>query len=691
MAGLKVIEILITYIDFILNGGTANVPISNSMSTIINVTLILDQKNLLFERLWDGLEYNEDSVYRDIFLHELGAVIIEEKVQEIPPAIMQQLVIHLVDEHLWKELELCILNVNIECLDIQQALPLCRQYSMHSALISIWNRGMLDFVSPLQELLPRLKIALDTNQVDYARDLGNKLLVYISCCFAGHAYPQGELVESMVDNVRNQVFQTICVQHSINADEDEGIHPYLRILLRFDTKEFLNVLAMAFNAKRFTPQVKQRFADILLLVIFPNCSLAAHEIGWVFTFLCKQASSESSRRIKIDPAVYEKVINLLVSERNSIGHEERQQALLDLIIADNFQNIKPEQLLSLAKKAGFFHVCREIYEKLEDYNQVLQCYLLDPHRKHDVFAYLERFPEKEVLEPFVMEHFDALLQVDSEKSGSFFGRFYPDSVKTLIDKMPRQRLYYFLKGASPNVEFGSSLVTLFMQLQCEYSSESEVLNYVRAHKNLQLEPALKVSTEYNLHRVSALLLERQGNFQEAYDILFSRLRDNMQKEENVEDATEELISLIHRGSYVLEPKATWLPLLQCLSTLNSRELLRRVLGSADLNLATELHLLLQHNAGTLGDYRDLVTGLFDKCTYEYATLKSVSKSVYSDLHDQLAKTLNSSKRGISGPEICSLCRHSFKTKLLLFGCGHGYHSECAESVDVKCNLCTSSQ
>lgn len=38
------------------------------------------------------------------------------------------------------------------------------------------------------------------------------------------------------------------------------------------------------------------------------------------------------------------------------------------------------------------------------------------------------------------------------------------------------------------------------------------------------------------------------------------------------------------------------------------ELLKRVLGSADLNLATELHLLLQNNTGTLGDYRDLITG-----------------------------------------------------------------------------------
>lgn len=55
-----------------------------------------------------------------------------------------------------------------------------------------------------------------------------------------------------------------------------------RILLRFDTKEFLNVLAMAFNAKRFTPQVKQRFADILLLVIFPNCSLAVNTEEFFF-------------------------------------------------------------------------------------------------------------------------------------------------------------------------------------------------------------------------------------------------------------------------------------------------------------------------------------------------------------------------------------------------------------------------
>ena len=64
----------------------------------------------------------------------------------------------------FQELELCILNVSIECLDIQQVLQLSRQNSMHSALISVWNRALMDYTSPLQELLPKLRVALDTGE-----------------------------------------------------------------------------------------------------------------------------------------------------------------------------------------------------------------------------------------------------------------------------------------------------------------------------------------------------------------------------------------------------------------------------------------------------------------------------------------------------------------------------------------------
>lgn len=65
-------------------------------------------------------------------------------------------------------------------------------------------------------------------RTDYARDLGNKLLVYISCCFAGRGYPMGDIEEGLVETVRSQVFQCLCNQHSINAEDDEEIYPYLR-------------------------------------------------------------------------------------------------------------------------------------------------------------------------------------------------------------------------------------------------------------------------------------------------------------------------------------------------------------------------------------------------------------------------------------------------------------------------------
>lgn len=60
----------------------------------------------MYERTWEGIEYNRDTVYRDIFLQELGTAIIDSKLRDIPPAIMQQLVMHLADMQLWKVIEI---------------------------------------------------------------------------------------------------------------------------------------------------------------------------------------------------------------------------------------------------------------------------------------------------------------------------------------------------------------------------------------------------------------------------------------------------------------------------------------------------------------------------------------------------------------------------------------------------------
>ena len=66
--------------------------------------------------------------------------------------------------------------------------------------------------------------ALSTDQIR----LGNKLLVYLSCCLAGRAYPFGDIPADQVSTVKYQVFSCLTSIHSKNATETESSYPYLR-------------------------------------------------------------------------------------------------------------------------------------------------------------------------------------------------------------------------------------------------------------------------------------------------------------------------------------------------------------------------------------------------------------------------------------------------------------------------------
>ena len=98
--------------------------------------------------------------------------------------------------------------------------------------------------------------------------LGNKLLVYISCCLAGRAYPYGDIANEQVARVKHEVQACLETLHSKKAKDDELAYPHLRTLLSFDTQGLLNVLSMAFEEPEFNTDLgrlhKQRLVKILL-------------------------------------------------------------------------------------------------------------------------------------------------------------------------------------------------------------------------------------------------------------------------------------------------------------------------------------------------------------------------------------------------------------------------------------------
>ena len=93
-------------------------------------------------------------------------------------------------------------------------MNVCWQHGLYDAIIYVYNNGMMDYVTPAEELLSVLMNAMSSSSNGYSSPdpgvitkhltsnqikLGNKLLVYVSCCLAGRAYPYGDIQVTIKD------------------------------------------------------------------------------------------------------------------------------------------------------------------------------------------------------------------------------------------------------------------------------------------------------------------------------------------------------------------------------------------------------------------------------------------------------------------------------------------------------------
>lgn len=124
--------------------------------------------------------------------------------------------------------------------------------------------------------------------------LGNKVLVYISCCLAGRAYPLGDIPCDNVARVRTDVLHCLTALHTASGAVDEPLYPQLWTLIQFDTREFFNVLSLAFGDVGLTDAEKQGVVDILLRMMvdssgFTHCQVTSlglcHTIDKIGQFL----------------------------------------------------------------------------------------------------------------------------------------------------------------------------------------------------------------------------------------------------------------------------------------------------------------------------------------------------------------------------------------------------------------------
>ncbi|KAG2458978.1 VPS8 protein, partial [Polypterus senegalus] len=304
--------------------------------------------------------------------------------------------------------------------------------------------------------------------------MGNKLLVYISCCLAGRAYPLGDIPDDLVGLVKNQVFEFLIRLHSPEASPDEEVYPYIRTLLHFDTREFLNVLALTFEDFKNDKQAleyQQRIVDILLKVMVENSDFTPSQVGCLFTFLARQLAKPN---------------NTLFVNRKLFDQDEVFSYIHNIL---SIPGHSPDEKQS-------------VWEKTMEHIKELA--LIDPTKAADLVAI--HF-ESEI--PSIIDKLERLLS------------------SKCVDKPKQQAACYTIPPPPQNgegnqnlklIKLNSSFHECYLDLLCIFSHR-EVTEFLKLSEHYRLEEAIQITRKHNLNNATAYLLENKGDIHGAFQVL----------------------------------------------------------------------------------------------------------------------------------------------------------------------------
>ncbi|XP_030899512.2 vacuolar protein sorting-associated protein 8 homolog isoform X1 [Melopsittacus undulatus] len=702
---------------------------------IVDYCLLLQRTDLLFNQIYDKM--SENSVAKGIFLECLEPYILSDKLRGITPQVMKDLLLHFQDKNRLENLEACIVHMDITSLDIQQVVLLCWENHLYDAMIYVYNSGMNDFISPMEKLFKVIAPPLNAGKslTDEQVVMGNKLLVYISCCLAGRAYPLGDIPEDLVPLVKNQVFEFLIRLHSTEGSVDEEVYPYVRTLLHFDTREFLNVLALTFEDFKNDKQAveyQQRIVDILLKVMVENSDFTPSQVGCLFTFLARQLAKPNNT-LFVNRTLFDQVLEFLCSPDDDSRHSERQQVLLELLQAGGIVQFEESRLIQMAEKAEFYQICEFMYEQELRYDKIIDCYLRDPVRKEEVFNYIHNIlsmpgysvEEKQSVWQKALEHIEELLLLSPCKAADLVAIHFSEQIESIITNLQDQfLLFQFLRSLlDPREGINQELIHLppsiteqFIELLCKYSP-GQVLETLKVLEHCRLEETIQITQKHQLHEASSYLLEKKGDIHGAFLVMLERLQskllvltqdDESSAEltllENIEDTLMKTIALCQRNSHNLDQQqreALWFPLLeammspqklsgssQCRYSESLKSLTMQVLNNmaAFIALPSILQRILQdpvYGKGKLGEIQGLVLGMLDTFNYEQTLLETTTNLLNHDLHWSLCNLRASVTRGLTPKQdYCCICLQQYKRRqetadeIIVFSCGHLYHSLC---------------
>uniref|UniRef100_A0A8B9K9F1 VPS8 subunit of CORVET complex n=1 Tax=Astyanax mexicanus TaxID=7994 RepID=A0A8B9K9F1_ASTMX len=694
-----------------------------SVSIAVSYCLLLD---LLFNQIYSRLV--ENSVAKGVFLESLEPYILSERIGCLTAPVMRDLLSYFQENGMMESVEGCLVHMDITNLDIQQVVQMCWDNQLYDAMIYVFNSGMNDYISPMEPIQIPYSLKPCYLPADEQVVMGNKLLVYISCCLAGRAYPLGDIPEDLVPQVKNQVFEFLIRLHTVEATQEEEVYPYIRTLLHFDTREFLNVLALTFEDFKNDKQAleyQQRIVDILLKVMVDNSDFTPSQVGCLFTFLARQLAKPDNT-LFVNRKLFDQVLEFLCSPDDDCRHTERQQVLLELLQVGSVVQFDEGRLLALAEKAEFYQICEFLYEQKHLYDRIIDCYLKDPLRKEEVYNLIHNIlsmpgyslEEKTTTWNKSLQHVKELVSINPAKAAELISGHFSSEVEPIITALQDDYLVFqFLKnlldpseGHSPEagLKLGPELYEQLVGLLCRFNP-CQVTGFLQTSQHYRLEETIEVrvlislsqTLKDKLHTVTEEPLPPSG-------LKGSEAGDEEQTPmARVNEALSDIISLCQRSSHGLnqqQREALWFPLLEAMMSPQKllkgpnakhtsealKELTMTVLNSMSsfIALPAIIQRILQdpvYGKGKLAEIQGLILGMLETFNYEQTLLETTTNLLNSDLHWSLAHLRKAVSRGLHPrQDHCNICLQQYKRRqeseeeVIIFSCGHLYHCQCLQ-------------
>ncbi|XP_035390736.1 vacuolar protein sorting-associated protein 8 homolog isoform X2 [Electrophorus electricus] len=616
----KMVEILFQYVERSLKKCPEQGKIQvleqhfqDMVPVVVDYCLLLQRTDLLFNQIYSRLL--ENPVARGVFLESLEPYILSERIGCLTAPVMRDLLSYFQENGMMESVEGCLVHMDITNLDIQQVVRMCWDNQLYDAMIYVFNSGMNDYISPMEKLFQVIGPPLQEGKplTDEQVIMGNKLLVYISCSLAGRAYPLGDIPEDLVPQVKNQVFEFLIRLHTVESTLEEEVHPYIRTLLHFDTREFLNVLALTFEDFKNDKQAleyQQRIVDILLKVMVDNSDFTPSQVGCLFTFLARQLAKPDNT-LFVNRKLFDQVLEFLCSPDDDTRHTERQQVLLELLQVGGVVQFDQGRLLALAEKAEFYQICEFMYEQKHLYDRIIDCYLKDPLRKEEIYNYVHNIlslpgyspKDKQTARRKALEHVKELVRINPAKTAELVAGHFGGEVECIITALQDDYLVFQLlknlldpsEGPNPQavLTLRPDLHELLVGLLCRFCPR-QVTPFLQTSQHYRLEETIEITKKHDLREATSYLLEKKGDVQGAFQVLLQTLKTKLHTltQENpelarprsededaeeadddqtplsvVEEALIDLIQLCHRNSHGLnqqQREALWFPLLEAM-------------------------------------------------------------------------------------------------------------------------------